>query len=349
MNLTAGPKDARARAARRVVSASFLLLGLVALCAGSAEARGRKYGLFVGINAYTGGTDPLYGCVNDANDLQRAMINRYGFSRRDTSLLTDARATRRNILNAIKLYQARATAGDLFVFTYSGHGTLFPDSYSDVQDETKDVYLEVGGEVWYPRDKYDSALVPVDADLASSGKPWRNLILDDELYTAFSAFTAKGAHVVFLSDSCHSGSIGRAIATDEFRPRTQPLARIFRARSFDRLRLRRERRRGRRAAPPRLVMPEGLYVALTGSRDDEFSLDWRPANAKPTGLFTYVLLDTIRREGTGLTYRELMDKVSSTVASMAQRKDNSQHPQLDLRFFRGDANMTAFSLPTASR
>lgn len=348
MNLSDVSRPTPARRVRRVVWASFLSALVVAACAVSAEARGRKYGLFVGINAYPAPTNALAGCVNDAQNLQRAMTTRFGFARRDTSVLTDARATRRNILAAINSYQARATEGDLFVFTYSGHGTLFPDSYSDVQDETKDIYLEVDGEVWYPTDKYDSALVPVDADSMSSGKPWRNLILDDELYTAFSGFTSKGAHVVFVSDSCHSGSIGRAAADSrEFVPRTQPLARIFRARSFDRLRLRRQRRSARRRESPRLVMPEGLYVALTGSRDDEFSLDWRPANGRPTGLFTYVLLDTIRREGTGLGYSALMDRVSREVARMAQQKDNSQHPQLDLRFFRGGATMPAFTLPPA--
>lgn len=345
MTLSPPAEGARPRPARRIVATTFLPLVLLFACAADAEARGRKYGLFVGINAYAAPTSPLYGCVNDAQNLQRAMTTRYGFARRDTSLLTDARATRQNILAAIGRYQARAAEGDLFVFTYSGHGTLFPDSYSDVQDETEDVALEVDGEVWYPRDKYDSALVPVDAGEATSGKAWRNLILDDELYTAFAGFTAKGAHVVFVSDSCHSGSISRAATDDgEFRPRTQPLARIFRARSFDRLRLRRERRR-RRDPAPRLRMPEGFYVALTGSRDDEFSLDWRPQTGRPTGLFTYVLLETIRREGTGLGYRALMERVSGEVAAMAARKDNSQHPQLDVRFFRGDANAPAFTLP----
>lgn len=347
MTLSPPSEGARPAPARRFLAATFLTLFVLFVCAAEADARGRKYGLFVGINAYTGDTDPLYGCVNDALNLQRAMTTRYGFARRDTSLLTDARATRRNILAAIARYQARAGEGDLFVFTYSGHGTLFPDSYSDVQDETEDTYLEVEGEVWYPRDKYDSALVPIDAGAPTSGKAWRNLILDDELYTAFAGFTAKGAHVVFVSDSCHSGTISRAVVNDdEFRPRTQPLARIFRARSFARLRLRRERRR-RRDPAPRLVMPEGFYVALTGSRDDEFSLDWRPEGAKPTGLFTHVLLETIRREGTGLGYRALMERVSDEVARMAARKDNSQHPQLDVRFFRGDANTPAFKLPAS--
>src|SRR5688572_5999310 len=91
----------------------------------AAEAKNRKYGLFVGINAYTGGINPLKGCVNDATKMREAITAKFGFQMADTTLLTDAAATRDGILSNLKKYEAVAGAGDVFVFHYSGHGTLF--------------------------------------------------------------------------------------------------------------------------------------------------------------------------------------------------------------------------------
>jgi hypothetical protein len=154
--------------------------------------------------------------------MRAALMQKFGFLESNTTMLTDAAATRENILSSLMKYQALAQKGDLFVFDYSGHGTLFPDVRSEDQDETGFVYLEVynpdtkQNEVWYPRDHYDSAIVPVDARSRTSGKPWKNLILDDELAAIFAGFTAKGAQVVFISDSCHSGTIGKGKSSKEY-------------------------------------------------------------------------------------------------------------------------------------
>ncbi len=162
-----------------------LAIAFVALAAVSvAEAKNKKFGLFVGINAYTGGISPLGGCVNDATKMRDAMVAKFGFKAADTTLLTDAAATREGILTNLNKYAALAGQGDILVFHYSGHGTLFPDAFSEEQDETKLIYMEAPNdegqmEVVYERDKYDSAIVPYDARSRTSGKAWRNLILDD--------------------------------------------------------------------------------------------------------------------------------------------------------------------------
>src|SRR5215213_3117480 len=139
---------------------------VAAICAftalsGSASAAGKKYGLFVGINKYSGGINELRGCVNDVTNMRSTLMQKFGFLAANTTMLTDADATRDNILANLKKYQAIAGKGDIFVFDYSGHGTLFPDARSEDQDETNLTYLEVKNEkgvaeVWYPRAKYDS-------------------------------------------------------------------------------------------------------------------------------------------------------------------------------------------------
>lgn len=327
------------------VSGKFLLLALILLIAGgiSAEAKGRKYGLFVGINEYQEPISPLFGCVNDARNMRNTMITKFGFTRADTTLLTNAQATRDGIISKIKAYEKLAGEGDLFVFHYSGHGTLFPDSYSEELDETEMQYVEImengRSAVIFPRGTYDSAIVPIDADSRTSGKPWSNLILDDELYDLFSAFTKKGAQVVFISDSCHSGSIARN-AKSSIPARFTPLHKALRAKSFDELDLKKPKKSEKVNEPPQM---NNLYIALTGSKDNEFSLDGGGGGQR-MGLFTSTLLKTLNTKGaTRWTYKKLIEEVSPKVSTVALQLENDQNPQLDTRFGNGD--MVIFSVP----
>ncbi len=328
-----------------------LMIAFISLIAVSAaSAKNKKYGLFVGINAYTGGISPLRGCVNDATKMREAMTTKFGFQEADTTLLTDAAATRDGILNNLKKYQALAGVGDILVFHYSGHGTLFPDAKSEEQDETNLIYMEAPNdegkmEVMYERATYDSAIVPADARLKTSGKPWRNLILDDELYAIFSAVTRKGAQVVLISDSCHSGSVDRA-KTTEAQPRAESLATVFGVRRFSELDIEAPATvRTTRTPPP----VKGLYLSMTGSKDDEFSLD-ATIKGVPMGLFTATLLEHMPptpapRKPITMTYQQIMAQVSKKVAEQAGKWDNNQNPQLNFEF--GNPKMALFSVPRA--
>ena len=328
------------------INKSFVLIAVVCAffaLAGPASAAGKKYGVFVGINKYTGGISPLAGCVNDAKLMRETLQTKFGFLPADNMLLTDEAATRDGIINNLKKYQALATKGDMFVFHYSGHGTLFPDARSEDQDETNMTYLEMMNEegkmeVWYPRAKYDSAIVPFDARSTTSGKPWKNLILDDELAAIFAGFTQKGAQVVFISDSCHSGTIARAKMPAGVR--TQSLAVVFGVRRFYELELG-ETAVKRTAGYTVPVNP--LYIVMTGSKDDEFSLD-AGGLPQPMGLFTYNLLKQINSAGgTRLSYEATMAIVSPEVSKQSLRSDNNQNPQLDARY--GNPKSPIFSLP----
>jgi hypothetical protein len=318
----------------------MLVLALALLvCVSAAEAKGRKFGLFVGINKYTNGINPLSGCVNDAKNMQTAMVSKYAFNRADTTLLTDAQATRASIIGKIKMYEKMAGAGDIFVFHYSGHGTLFPDANSEEQDETEMIYVEADGEVLYERGTYDSAIVPIDANDTTSGKPWQNLILDDELYAMLAAFTKKGAQVVFVSDSCHSGSVARA-ENSGVQVRAVPLKTVFGVRKFSDLKLKSPATRQTAGKPPQL---NGLYLTLTGSQDNEFSLD-AGENGVPMGLFTSTLLKTLNKPtAKKLTYAQLINTISPQVSKASLEMQNDQNPQLDSRF--GNPDSLIFSLP----
>ncbi|CAN5401486.1 hypothetical protein BH10ACI3_BH10ACI3_28460 [soil metagenome] len=330
----------------RIFGKAVLVAVVLMIAVSAASAKGRKFGLFVGINKYQDGIHPLSGCVNDATKMRDTLVKKFGFKLADTTLLTDADATRANILAKLKMYQGLARKGDIFVFHYSGHGTLFPDKYSEFQDETETVYMEAPDddgkmEVIYPRDKYDSAICPVDSRSTTSGKPWRNIILDDELYEMFSGFTQKGAKVDLISDSCHSGTIARAGASDKARRKTEFLATVFGAARFSDLKFDAPSTRANKVIIPPV---KGLYISLSGAKDNEFSLD-ADDKGVPMGLFTLNLLRALNGVGgTKLTYSKLITKVAPSVSKEAKDEyDNDQNPQLGSEF--GNAKALVFSAP----
>lgn len=320
----------------RMLGKIFLITFIFSLGTTAIFAEGNKYGLFIGINDYPNPDNRLKGCVNDAIEMQKAMVEKFGFKKADTTLLTDRQATRANIINSIKSYEEKAAVGDMFVVHYSGHGTLFPDAYSNIKDETGVVFVPG----FYPRGNYDSALVPFDADEETSGKAWRNLILDDELYEMFAAFTNKGINVIFISDSCHSGSIAKGEMTAK--PRTIPLIKAFKVEKFEDIKFCQTGIKEEEEEPAEVKIANGLYLALTGAKDNEFALDIQ--EGKPMGLFTKNLLTVLNNPTSKkLSYKQLINIVQPQVSKVSLKQNNSQTPQLDARF--GNPFAKIFMLP----
>ena len=159
----------------------------------TAAAKPKGLALHVGLNlvsaaAYGGWEGPLAACEFDANDMA-AVAKSKGI--KATVLLTK-KATRANLLAAMRSAAKACRSGDLFLLTYSGHGGQMPDT-SGEEDDKKD-------ETWC---LYDGQL------------------LDDELYFELSRFKA-GVRVLVLSDSCHSGTVTREIAPPPPPPGQRP-------------------------------------------------------------------------------------------------------------------------------
>jgi hypothetical protein len=313
----------------------FTMFFVVVLFTSAAFAVGKKYAVTVGVNNYPNKEEQLQGAVTDARNMKNLLITKFGFAQANVTMLLDDQATRAAIIQQIKTTGNMVGAGDLFVFHYSGHGSLFPDKYSDVLDETDQVYNEYlkddGSCCQKILDYYDSTIVPWDHESRSSGKNWGNEILDDELYDLFSAITAKGATVVFISDSCHSGTIGKAQKGPKMRFLSTEKA--LGVKHFDDLKL----------TVPTTQQRGGnwnmynRYIVLSGARDDEYASDGDDPIGKG-GLFTSTLVEVITRSRAPLTYRELMRLVGATMTNYRMRRGeaDAQHPQLDIRFGNGD-------------
>jgi hypothetical protein len=144
-----------------------------------------KLGLCIGVNNYPGTHMDLAGCVNDADDWAVELQAR-GF---EVTRLLDDEATKAAMVDAFRSVIGAAEKGDIVVITFSGHGTYVPDLNGD----------EVDG--------LDEALCPYDIQTGGEA------LIDDEIHTLFAA-RKPGVRLVLISDSCHSGTVTRAVGAD---------------------------------------------------------------------------------------------------------------------------------------
>ena len=182
--------------------------------------RPRLHALVVGINTYAGRDArgpirPLLGCLNDADDieqqvrrLQPVYLRRLGWN---PVTKEERPVTRAGFFEAWHSMLAEARAGDTLLFTFSGHGSQVPVLPGNPTEEA---------------DGMDETLVLTGYNVrdARNGE----LIIDDELDGLFRAAHARELIVVFVSDSCHSGTVYRKVEWHGVSYRTldpDPLAR----------------------------------------------------------------------------------------------------------------------------
>lgn len=135
----------------------------------------RGYAVVVGVSkppnaSYLSGVRP------DVEDFSR-LLQGQGF---EVTPLLDGQGTSAAILGQIKSAAQTLRSGDLFVFTFSGHGAQTPNSGDD--DEAKDQLL-----------------------MTADGH-----IVDDQLGALWRTFES-GVRIVVVTDSCHSGSVVREL------------------------------------------------------------------------------------------------------------------------------------------
>jgi metacaspase-1 len=245
--------------------------------------------LCIGINDYPGTGSDLAGCVNDANDWGNALAER-GFT---VTMMLDAAATRSEMMRAMTEHVTAAASGDVVVITYSGHGTWQPDDDGDEPDHR------------------DEALCP--HDFATAGG-----LLDDDLFEIFGQ-RARGARVVFLSDSCHSGSVARMAPPLDGQEHGR--VRFLEPGPFLSAETRARALRVEKA--PAKGLSRGTALLISGCGDTEYSYD---ANfgGRPNGAFTRVALDTLAKLEAGATYAGWHKAIRTALPSVTY----PQAPQL---------------------
>lgn len=137
----------------------------------------KYYALVIGNNNYKN-LPKLKTAVADATEVERILKEHYGF---ETKLLLDA--TRKEILTSINDFRKKLGQNDNFLIYYAGHG-----EFEKISDKA----------YWLPVDAQKDD--PVD---------W---IMADDITSNIKRIASR--HILIVSDSCYSGTLTRAAATD---------------------------------------------------------------------------------------------------------------------------------------
>lgn len=241
----------------------------------------RKVAVCAGLNAvdpvaYDGWSGELTACEADATSMSK-LLSAQGFN---CTVFYTKKATSAAVLGKLREHARTLVAGDVLCFTNSSHG-------GQVQDAARG-----GDEV----DGWDETLCL-----------WDREVIDDELWQLWSEFAA-GVRIVMLSDSCHSGTVSRALGnyhsiTAFTRNRAMPrdvAERVYAANKdmYD----------GLQSVTDRAAV-KAKVLLISGCADNQTSLD-----GAVNGLFTGTLLKvwkTYQARGVVPSYRLLRQAINA--------------------------------------
>jgi metacaspase-1 len=245
--------------------------------------------LCVGINEFKSlpMSSWLSGCVNDANDISKALKG-LGFTSRSVTVLRDKDATKKNVMSHLTSMVEASEPGDHLVFTFSSHGTQVPSAPNDPDEP----------------DGLDEAFAC--HDIKQSGDSWdkKTVIIDNEMHDLF-ATVPEGVLVEVLLDTCHSGTglkdledIQQAMLMGR-RPRFLPPPTpkgLDKARAIRDLNPPQPDKKGLRELT-KVRSGTAKPVLFAACRPDQTASDATFSN-RPNGAFTYLFLKALAEDGT---------------------------------------------------
>ena len=149
----------------------------------------KKRALLVGINDYKSIND-LQGCINDVTNVRHILKTYFGFTNNDIRVLTDERATKKNILYRLEKMVKGAKSGDMIVFHFSGHGSQIRDRDDDELN-----------------DHMDELICPYNMN-------WDDGYITDDMLRGILDQLETEVKMEIILDSCHSGSGTRDMVLD---------------------------------------------------------------------------------------------------------------------------------------
>jgi hypothetical protein len=244
--------------------------------------------LLVGINEYPGA--PLCGCVNDVTDMAALLTAKCGVAAESIRLVTDARADTAAITERLAWLVDGLRPGDRALFHYSGHGA---------QAAARDANGDVG--------PVHDVICPVDFDWSDE-----HMITDDQFHALFAQVPA-GVECVWISDSCHSGGLDRAMPRNAVRKSLlAPVDIAWRALAAA----------AKQLAPLSFVHAVNAQnvALLAACASDETAAD-ASFQGRPNGALTYYLLQTLNGP------RGLAQSLTSVVSAARNALAKAKYPQ----------------------
>ncbi|MEZ5666720.1 MAG: caspase family protein [Alphaproteobacteria bacterium] len=287
--------------------------GLAAgLAAAPAAEAAQRYALLVGVTDYPALDERmwLHGPANDVALMEQVLLQQ-GFTPDAITVLSqgetsEGEPTRAAILGAIDGLIDTVAPGDFVYLHFGGHGSQQPAAAD-------------AGEL----DGFDEIFLPSDVG------PWdgrqgtvTNAIVDDELQPRIAALREAGAFVFAVFDSCHSGTMLRAVNAGEMDRRLDPSLLGIPQDAIAAAQAAAVHTRGGAAAVESILDGEtargggdaslGGYVAFYAAQTTETTPELRlPAgdpNRQTYGLFSYTLASVFAAHP-GITYRQAAQQV----------------------------------------
>lgn len=298
-------------------------LCVLAAMAGASEAlASQRYALLVGVTEYPALDERMWlrGPANDVVLMEQVLLQQ-GFTDDQVMVLSqgetsEGEPTRDAILGAIDDLAAIVQPGDFVYLQFGGHGSQQPATNDPSE-----------------LDGFDEIFLPSDVG------PWdgrtgevTNAIVDNELQPRIMALREAGAFVFAVFDSCHSGTMLRAITADEQDRRLDPAQLgipqdVIAAAEANAIRT----RGGPVSEESILSLDEsaagddiGGYVAFYAAQTTETTPELRlPAgdpNRQTYGLFSYTIAQVVA-SNPGITYRQAQQQILATYIA-----DNRNNP-----------------------
>lgn len=310
---------------RTAASLAFFLawVALAALPPGADAAEPRKFGLVIAISDYA---DPklaqLPGARNDAELIASLLRARFGFSSDDVTLLLDNAATHTGIVKALAALADNVSRGDIVYIHYSGHGSQSCDLTGTEESGKNSTLVPFGARAHADKKSsaYDCGMlretIPSPQPKAQEASLDDFDVLDKEINQLLARIAAKTSNVIFVADSCHSGSITRdatAYATRgvamDMRP--NPAGSVARVRN-------------------------PTWVAVSACNVEEKAREFSPGQGddRTYGLFTWAWAEALQESAPGDTWYDLCRRAS---LRMIRLSASYQRPQ-----FEGDRSRLVF-------
>ncbi len=273
--------------------------------------------LQVGIGKYLYAPE-LKGSRFDVEGMKEVLTGeRFGIPKSNIHTLLDEQTTKEQIIkefenhlikNVRDYYERTKRRDAVALFQFSGHGSQVPDRNGDEEDEMDETFVTY----------------------ASQDAPDKNFdITDDEIFALTKQLSRYTDNIVYILDSCHSGSGTRD--SDEARrvpPRkTIPVA-MFKTQT------RGDEEKKAEDNPQSDFLPvSDNYIVISAAKAEQLALqknvfadDVSKYPSAVYGKLTYYLLEGLRGAGANTTYRELMREVTRKISS---ETSDSQIPQIE--------------------
>lgn len=264
--------------------------------------KAEKYALLIGVGDY-----PEWGkwkdlaSVNDIAHLKE-VLKIHNFAERNMMTLINEEATKDNIVKAFDKLSSKLNLGDIVLIHFSGHGQQIPDLNEDEADG------------------YDEAFVPYDSPQNyQAGKyEGKKLLIDDEINELTLRLRKKlgsTGQVIFIMDSCHSGSGNRALGTvrgtDVLMAPEGYTPKYIEAEVFEKM----------ENNKPESLAPMGSFF---GSSPSESNYQARDAQGNDIGSLSFAVTVQLAGLQKPITFKDFFQKINQRVRGMV-----SQNPQWD--------------------